>query len=287
MATTRTRRKRRVGAYLRALRDAVDKSAEDAAAFLGVTRQTISRFEAGETLCRRRELSALVAYYGGSDEQIAKAVALWDYAKQETVRLALPGSTSPQLRSYLHGEADAARARIISPLTVHGLLQTYEYAYAIAQAPSGFRLPDADIERIVEARIGRQGRLAGPLPLDIHVVMDEAVIRRMVGGRAVMSAQIGRLLDLSEQANVTLQIASFDLGAYGTMSGDVAVLDFPDDEDPAAAYLEYVGGGRWVEDPDDVTRLATTFDLVAGVALTPTDTVALLQLRKEELADDS
>jgi hypothetical protein len=265
----------------------VGRSAEEAAAFLGVKRQTISRFEAGDTLCRRRELSALVAYYGGTDEQIARAVALWDYAKQETVRLVLPSSTSPQLRSYLHGEADAAKARIISPLTVHGLFQTYEYANAIAQAPSGFRLPEPEIERMVEARISRQGRLAGPQAIDVHIVMDESVVRRVVGGRAVMRGQIARLLQLGDQANVTLQVAPFDLGAYGTMSGDVTVLDFPDNEDPPAAYLEYVGGGRWVEDPDSVARLATTFDLVASAALTPADTVALLQLRIEEMADDS
>ncbi len=285
VAATQTRRKRRVGLYLKELRERATRTADEAADFLEVKRQTITRMEAGESLCRRRDLSALVAWYGGTDAERAEALRRWDDAKQDTTRIVLPGAIAPQLRSYLRSEADASVEKITSVQAVHGLLQTFDYAAAIHAAPSGFPLSDAEIEKYAGARISRQGRLRGPNPVTIHVVMDEAVIRRVVGGREVMREQLAHLASLSAQPNVTLQVAPFDVGAYGTMSGDATILEFPDVEDAPAAYVEYVGGGKWVENADDVARLATTFERVVRAALSPTDTVALFRMREEELSE--
>jgi len=197
----------------------------------------------------------------------------------------LPGPTAPQLRSYIRAEAEASVEKILATQSVHGLCQTFDYATAIMQSPSGFRSDDAEIERMVEARISRQGRLRGPNPLIFHAVMDEAVIRRVVGGPTVMQAQLEHLIALSQQSNVTLQVVPFGQGAYGTMSGGSAILEFPDDDDPPAAYVEYAGGGKWVEDADDVDRLVTTFDLVTRAALAETDTTALFRQQIENLAE--
>ncbi len=285
MPAAQTRRKRRVGQYLRQLRERAGRTTEEAARLLHVKQPTITRMENGQSLCRRTELTALVAYYGGSDAERAEAEGLWEDAKQDTARVVLPGGTMPQLRSFLSAEAEASLEKIIVTQTVHGLLQTYDYATAITQAPTGFRPRDEDIERIVDARIRRQGRLRGPNPLNVHAIMDESTIHRIIGSPAIMREQFRRLMTLSEQDNVTVQLVPYTAGAYSTMSGNATILEFPDSEDPAAAYVEYVGGGKWVEDPGDVEKLAVTFDFAARAALSPTDTVALFRRRIEELLE--
>lgn len=285
MAGTQTRRKRRIGAYLRTLRERAGKTPEDAAAFLGVQRPTITRQENGESLCRRVELPGLCVYYGASDDERAEALTLWEDAKQDSTRIVLPGSTPRQLRSYLRAEEDAGSQKVICGLTIHGLVQTRDYATAITSAPSGYRLPDNDIERVVEARLARQRRLRGASPMRLHVVMDEGLIHRVVGGPAVMAEQLRHLLQLMDQPHITIQVVPYEAGAYGAMAGEASVLEFPDPADPPAAYVEYIGDGRWVEDEEDVSKLATTFDLVAGAAATPVATADLLQQQIEALTN--
>ncbi|HEX3782410.1 MAG TPA: helix-turn-helix transcriptional regulator [Pseudonocardiaceae bacterium] len=286
MPLTQTRRKRRIGKYLRELRERSAHTTEEAAATLGVRRPTITRMESGDSLCRRMELRALVQLYGGSDVEVTEALALWEDAKQDNTRVLLPSYATPRLRSFLRAEAEAGTEKITASLVVHGLLQTYDYAMAVTAAPSGFRLLDAELERMVDSRISRQGCLRGRDPLVVHAVLDEAVIHRIVGGPEVMRQQLLRLLELAELPNVTIQIVPFSAGAYGTMSGDATILEFPDPQDPPAAYVEYSGDGRWVEDDADVGKLVATFDLVAGTALTPADTAALIRQRIEALSSD-
>lgn len=286
MVATQTRRKRRVGKYLRELRERSGRKTEEAADLLGVKRPTITRMESGETLCRRTELGALCAFYGATDAERAEALSRWEDAKQDTTRVVVPGAAPRQLRSFLRAEADAASEKIISPIVINGLLQTADYATAVTQAPSGYRLPDVEIERMVDARISRQGLISGKDPLTVHAIMDEAVVRRAVGGPEIMAEQLKHLLRLAEQPHITLQVVPFEAGAYGTMSGAATILEFPDAEDPPAAYVEYAGGGSWVEDKGDVAKLITTFDVVKGAALTSADTANLFRHQIEAWTHD-
>jgi transcriptional regulator with XRE-family HTH domain len=285
MATTQSRRKRKVGQYVRELRKRAGRTAEDAADLLGVKPPTITRFETGHTLCRRTELQALCVYFGATDQERAEALTLWEDAKQDNTRVVIPGSASRQLRAYLRAEAEAATAKMICPTVVNALLQTADYTAAIDQAPSGYRVSDSETERRVGAMISRQGRLRDPSPLNVHAILDEGVIRRMVGGPTVMRAQLERLLVLADLPYVTLQVVPFAAGAYGTMSGESVILEFPDPQDPAAAYVEYVGGGVWVEDDGDVRKLQATFDAVSEAALTPAVTASLIHQRLNELEE--
>lgn len=283
MAATQTRRKLRLGRYMRALRDRSGRKPEDATALLGISKWTIWRMEKGETLCRLAELQALAGWYGATDAEKREALTRWQDAKQDSTRVIIPGSASSQLRSYLRGEADAETEKIICMLVVDGLLQTVEYARAILRAPSGLSMSEQEIEELVEARTSRQAQLQGEGALKVLAVLDEAVIMRVVGGSEVMREQLSHLLTLADQSNITLQVVPFGAGAFGTMSGSAAVLEFPDPEDPPAAYVEYVRGGAWVEDEGDVTKLAATFDLVAGISLSPADTADLIRRQMEAL----
>ncbi|SHF06946.1 helix-turn-helix domain-containing protein [Streptoalloteichus hindustanus] len=283
MPATQTRRKRRVGRALSELRERSGRTAEEAAEFLGCSRSTITRIESGHVLCRRTELLALAAFYGATDARRAEILARWEDAKGDATRVMATGRAPRQLRAFLHAEAEASRSQVISPLVVDGLLQTEEYARAVNSAPSGFRGSDADIERAVKSRLNRQQLLVGPHPLQLHVLLDEAAIHRQVGGPDVMLGQLQRLLTLLERSHITLQVIPMRAGAYGTMSGGVVILHFDDQEDPSAAYVEYPGGGAWVEETEDVSRFVATFDSVRGSALSPAETADLIRVAIKEL----
>ncbi|WP_414639235.1 DUF397 domain-containing protein [Actinophytocola sp.] len=102
-------------------------------------------------------------------------------------------------------------------------------------------------ERYVSARMSRQARLTGPSPLKLHALIDEAVVRRVVGSPQVMAEQLDHLLDMGKRDNVTIQVVPFDVGAYGTMSGAIMIIGYPGDDDLPAVYLEHAAGGVWVE----------------------------------------
>ncbi|HEX3785035.1 MAG TPA: helix-turn-helix transcriptional regulator [Pseudonocardiaceae bacterium] len=283
MAATQTRRKRRLGRYMRELRDRSGRKPEDAKESMGISKWSIWRWEKGDSLPRLAELQVLTSWYGATDAEKQEALTRWHDAKQDTTRVIIPGSASSQLRSYLRGEADAETEKIICVLVVDGLLQTGDYARAILRAPSGLRMSDTEIEELAAARASRQALLQGDRPLKVRAVLDEAVVRRVVGGPQVMRDQLTHLLNLAEQPNITLQVVPYEAGAFGTMSGSTAVLEFHDAEDPPVAYVEYVRGGAWVENRDDVNMLATTFDLASEVALTPADTADLIRRQIEGL----
>lgn len=277
MATTPTRRKRRLGTYLRDLRERTRLSADDAAGLIFKSRPTITRIESGHALPSPLELRTLLAAYGVTEDERTEALARLEDAKQDAVRLELPTGLPPKFRAFLRAEADAERLLIISITAVAGILQTREYARAVQESPTALKATDVATERILDVRFGRQRRLRGSDALRIHCVMDEAVIRRMVGGMEVMRSQLRQLLDVAALDTVTLQVMPFGAGVYGTMSGGLSVLTFADPQDPPMVYLEYSGGGALVEDSEDVSRYVATFEGVSVAALSPDESADLIK----------
>lgn len=276
MATTPTRRKRRLGAYLRDLRERSRKSADEAAELIFKSRPTITRIESGHALPGPLELRHLLAAYGATEDERTEALARLEDAKQDTARLELPTGLPPKFRTYVRAEADAERLQVITTTAVAGLLQTPEYARAVLSSSSGLSR-GSRVDRMLDMRLSRQRRIDGPDPLTVHALMDEAVVRRIVGGAAVMVGQLRHLLDVGSRAHVTLQVIPFTAGVYGTMSGGLSVLSFADDEDPPLVHLEYPGGSALVEDRDDVSRYAAMVDAVSADALSPGETEAMIK----------
>lgn len=277
MATTPTRRKRRLGQYLRDLRVRAGRTADDAAELIDKSRPTITRIESGHALPSRLELRTMLADYGASEEERTEALARLEDAKQDATRLELPTGLPPKFRAFLRAETDAARLQTISTTTVPGILQLPEYARAIQESPSGLEEPDVKADRVLDVRLDRQRRLRGPDALAVHALMDEAVLRRMVGGSEVMRRQLRHLLDVAGLDTVTVQVIPFAAGVYGTMSGGLNMLTFADADDHPVIYLEYPGGGALVEDKKDVSRYAALFDGVASAALAPEETAELIE----------
>ncbi|MFE2975673.1 helix-turn-helix domain-containing protein [Streptomyces sp. NPDC059258] len=185
-------------------------------------------------------------------------IDLWPYVYRE----AYPDW--PQ--AFITYSARASVIREYCSYAVPGLLQTPEYARALLS--TGHSLRDAEhLEERVTARLDRQVRLTGPDRPELWIVLDEAVLRRPVGGSAVMRGQLEKLLRMAEAPNITVQVLSFDQGAQGALPGSLAVLVMPDGTE--IAYTEGAHHGKLTEEPDEVERFALAYHHLRAMALPP------------------
>lgn len=238
--------------------------------------------ERGATLIKLGELETLLAFYEVDDDTRTGVLAMWEDAKQPSSKKVEGLSELPRrMQTLVKLQNEAAAIRCLQLLVVPGLLQTREYAAAVHEADEF--LPSESVERSVAIRLRRQEVLEDPDPPVFHVVLDESVVLRVVGDPEVMACQLEHLIHLNERNHITIQVHPFDAGAYGTMSGSVMILEFPDDEDPASVYLEHPAGGEWVEDPDSVARFQTVFDRAARASLSASGTNDLISARIAEL----
>jgi hypothetical protein len=120
--------------------------------------------------------------------------------------------------------------------------------------------------------------------MTLHALVDEAAIRRVMGGSDVMVGELRYLLAAMKRPNVTLHVIPFEAGAYGTMAGGVTILTFDDEEEPDVVYLEYPRGGEWIENDEDVEKFSIMLEDTRALALSVEESTALIkaQLRKLE-----
>ncbi|MBP2339819.1 transcriptional regulator with XRE-family HTH domain [Saccharothrix coeruleofusca] len=287
MANTQTRRRRKLGGYLQELRKRAEWTPEAVAEALGISRPTVNRMESGHTRCRRAELQAMLGFYRATERQRAKAVQLWEDAKDDAVRIRFPARSSSAFRNFLQAESEANSLDVLDSYAVSGLLQTPDYARAVQNpAASPFEEEAAEVERYVTSRLERQRRLTGTDPLRLRAFLDESVITREIGGVDVLIGQLGHLLEMGDRENVTVRILPFGLGAYGTMCGGVTVVDFGDSEDPPVVYLEHAGGGAWVEDGEAIQRYVHMMRGLDAVALSESASAELIRHRMKALEGD-
>jgi hypothetical protein len=282
MSSTQTRRKRKFGQYLAHLRDRSHHTTEEAGRLIRRNQSQISKVENGHILCAYAELTTLLMFYGATDEERAEAEALWEDAKQDSTRIDHSSAVPKKFRTFLRNEADATIVRELQPCAIPGLLQTVGYSTAIREAAHRIVDPSLDAGKAVAARLARQKLLQGEDPLRLHALIDEAVFHRVVGGPAIMAEQLRHLVSVGAQDNITIQVIRCEAGAYGTMSGPVTILGFDDPQDPDSVYLEYPGGGQWIDDRDDVRKFLLSFEDVSAQASSAKESAVLI----EALADD-
>jgi hypothetical protein len=180
----------------------------------------------------------------------------------------------------------AADARSVSNyecLFVPGLLQTEDYARAALEAG----LPNAtheEIQRLVDARLSRQGVLTRDPPLRLWAILDEAALHRPVGGAGVMRAQLDHLADAAGSPPVTLQVLPYSVGAHAGMTGSFAVLQFGEPSESDVVYVESQAAELFLESGTDVRRFAEIFQHLRAAALPPADSVSLIAAIARELS---
>ncbi len=178
-------------------------------------------------------------------------------------------------RGYVELEATATSIRTFEPQNVPGLLQTDGYARALMEAC----WTEAVDERVA-ARLDRQ-RLLEQAPPQFWAILDEAVLRRPIGGREVMRGQLARLMGLVASRRIVLQVLPYDVGAHACSDGAMSVLSFS--EGPDLVYVEVHGSGHLIEQAEAVRAAQLRYDLTRAAALSPEASVAMIEAVMEEL----
>jgi transcriptional regulator with XRE-family HTH domain len=264
-----TVRRRRLGSELRRLREDHSIKLEEVAERLGVAASTLSRIETGKAPTKSVYLTAMLEMYGVTDP--AQRQVLVDMAREGHRKgwWSVYDDVLPTgFGIYVGLEAEAAGLRAFEGEAVQGLFQTPDYARAILREVQ-VRDTDEQVERLVDLRMKRQEVLDRNPPLDVWMILDEAVVRRTIGGPEVMRDQLARLVEESKKPNVTLQVLPFETGSHAGLRGPFSILEFPERADADVAYVESVAGIIYLEKEREVRTGAEAFDRLRAAALSP------------------
>jgi transcriptional regulator with XRE-family HTH domain len=276
-----TARARRLMKEMRQLRTAAGMTVARAAAQIGISEATLWRMENGKTKINPESLIALLDLY---DVRSPRRDALERLALDTLRRGWWAPFKDAFSGSYVALETDASEIRV-NAFTVPGFFQTAEYARAIISTTRPKLLLD-EVEHRTLARMARQKALFTDRtqPPVIHVLLDESVVRRQVGGPEAMRGQLTRLTDEASQPHVTIQVVPFTTGSHAGSEGEFVIIDYPEPEDDPFVYLEGLFGDIYVETSEDIARYRLAFDhTAADVALTAADSLSMIiQVAREK-----
>ena len=273
-----TIRRRRLGSELRRHRDSAGVTIDVVADRLGCSPSKVSRIETGHTSATPRDVKDMLDIYGVRGSDADELVQIAREARQKgwwhPFSTVLTGA-------YVGLEAAAKSIRAYEQQVVPGLLQTDMYAMAMIRAA---RLGDSDqeIEQRVRVRMARQALLIQDDPIDLWVVLDEAVVSRPVGGDEVMRDQLARLITTARLPNVTLQILPFAAGAHAGMDGTFAILEFEEEGDADVVFTENATGGLFLEKAEELSKYISIFETIRTSALPPEESIGMIQKLVEE-----
>lgn len=265
-----------LGTQLRRLREARGITREDAGYHIRASESKISRMELGRVGFKERDIVDLLALYGVDDP--AERDALVAVAREANA----PGwwhqyaDVLPDwYQTYVGLEEAASVLRVYEVQFVPGLLQTANYARAVVirGRPSA---SEEEIERRVSMRVTRQELLTKQSGLRLWAIVDEAALRRPMGGRDVLVAQIERLMDAVSEPNVTLQVMPFRYGGHAAEGGAFMLMRFPEADLPDMVYMEYLTGALYLDKPDEVERYAAVMERLSVAGTSPDRTREIL-----------
>ncbi|MFI9590190.1 helix-turn-helix domain-containing protein [Nonomuraea sp. NPDC052265] len=264
-----------LGTQLRRLRTEKGISREDAGYSIRASHAKISRLELGQVSFKQRDVADLLTLYGVTapdDREPLLALARQANAPGWWHKYGdlLPG----WFEVYIGLEGAASAIRTFENQFVPGLLQTPAYAKAVIRLGNEKAL-DSELDRRVTLRVTRQKRLESGLKL--WAVIDEAVLRRALGGAEVMREQIRHLLDATEERNVTVQVVPFESGGHAAAGGSFSILRFPERELPDVVYMEQLTSALYLDKPVDSDHYMEVMDRLSVQALEPKQTRRFLE----------
>lgn len=252
---------------------------DEAATRLDMSRTSLFRVESGEYRANVHLVRSMMDLYDCYVERLLDQV-------RETLKprwYHQYRSNSPNIpnQGYIELEDEAAQVREFSALTVPGLLQTEPYIRALFEAYPLPRTPK-HLEDDVAVRLMRKRRLIDKdEPLELVAIVDEAALRRTVGGTEVMRCQLEHLAEAAALPTVTLQVLPLRIGAHGAMDGGFTLLSFHDNYNPELLFVSYGIGSLHLENADQLRMARLMFDQLRTGALSPADSLTVI---KEELA---
>lgn len=271
-----------LGEQLSRLRDRAGVSQTQIADRLGCSISKIQKIEAGEVGVVRAELEAMLAAYKVDDERMqAELLELQKLGKQRGWWSKF-GAVPTPFATFLGLESAAVIIRVFEPMMMYGLLQTEDYARAVAETIT-VGITEEQVERQVTIRLERQEQILGEDPPEVWVLLDEAVLHREVGGKSVMADQLRHLAKLPKQ--VTLQVVPFHSGAYPGILGAFTIFDFDESMHTPVVYVEGQAGNLYLEKETDLRRCSLAYSHMTAAALSKQESAKLIAAVASQHAD--
>ena len=272
-----------LGAQLRRLREAREITTEQAAEAIRGSHSKISRMEHGRVGFKDRDVSDLLTLYGVTDpDERASLLALAREAGNPGWWHDFGDLLPHWFEPYISLEAAASVIRNYEVQFVPGLLQSRSYAREVIRLGYG-SISDEELNRRVELRMGRQRLLSKVTAPRFWAVLDEAVLRRPIGGSEVMREQVEYLIKMAEHPAVTLQIVPFRVGGHSAAGGPFSILRFAEPELSDVVYLEQLTSALYIDKPTEVDRYLEVMERLCVQAETAADTIELLEQIHDEM----
>lgn len=269
-------RRRKLGAELRALRTSAGITSGEAARLVGWHQSKVSRIETGTSGAKPADVRLLLDAYGVADDQLRELLEMLagsdDAGGRNHWWHAYRGVLPPTYRDFISLESQASAMRTLETTVVPGLLQTPEYARAVTRAAAD-GLPEERLDTLVEVRMARQDVLRAQPPLLLSAVLDEAVLRREVGGPGVMSRQLERLVEAARLPHVRLQVLPFAAGAHIGVTGPFVIFSFSSTSDLDVVVLDHLTSSLHLERKEDLEAYTEAFNALLIHALSPEDSL--------------
>ncbi|MGI8816374.1 MAG: helix-turn-helix domain-containing protein [Pseudonocardia sp.] len=272
-----------LGQQLRALRESTGMTLRQAGDYLQRDPSMVSRFESAEYPIRRGDVLALLDLYGISEERTRNGLLqLSDDVWRKGWWDAYVKDVDSRYIDLVWLETRAERLRTYEAMLVPGLLQTRQYAETLIRNAATADTPEEWIEKMVELRMTRQRMLEGDEPADFATVVDESVLRRVIGGPEVMRGQLTKLLNVAERLNVEVRILPLRRGAHAGLDGSFWLYEMPDPY-PDVANVHTLGGALYVEEDAAVDRFRRAYHQLSAAALDGKESAALIVAAAKEL----
>src|SRR5689334_4306312 len=274
-----------LGSHLRRLRERAGVSRTDAGWAIRASESKISRLELGRVGFKERDVEDLLSLYGVTEAR--ERDRLLELAREANSRgwWHRYGDVTPDwFDAYLGLEAAAELIRTYEIQFVPGLLQTAEYARAVARL-TGVTRADDEVERVVALRTRRQRVLDRDPPLKLWAVVEEAVLQRPIGGTEVLKHQLNALREAVHRPNITLQIIPIGSSGHAATGGAFSLLRFPQRDLPDIVYLEHLTSALYLDKRDDIETYTQALDLLAATSPPPQQTDAQLAALLDRLSN--
>jgi transcriptional regulator with XRE-family HTH domain len=269
-------RRRKLGAELRALRTSARLTSGEAARLVGWHQSKVSRIETGTSGVKPADVRLLLDAYDVADSQLRELLMALAGSDDSGGRHhwwhAYRGVLPPTYRDFISLESQAGAMRTLETTVVPGLLQTPEYARAVTRAAVE-GLPEDRLDTLVEVRLARQDVLRADPPLRLSAVLDEAVLRREVGGPGVMARQLERLVEAARLPQVRLQVLPFAAGAHIGVTGPFVIFSFSSTSDLDVVVLDHLTSSLYLERKEDLQAYTEAFNALQIHALSPEDSL--------------
>jgi transcriptional regulator with XRE-family HTH domain len=265
-----TVRRRRLAAELREIREARGENLEVVASALDWSTSRLSRYELAKGGLRPRDVDSLLDHYGITGPRRAHLLGLAQEAAKKGWWEDYSDVSSDELLQFIGLEAEATSIEVWHSEVVTGLLQTERYARSIVRGYARVEpMAPGIIERRVQLRVQRQHLLNRDPPLSLHVVLDEAVLRRRIGDKSVMYEQLQRLAAESDRPNVTLRILPLGV-EHAVVTDSFVLFRFGPEHDailPDVVATEGLIASFRVEGQQETFLHRIVFDMLLGASL--------------------